>query len=433
MPLTNTALRTLKGRDKPYKISDGGGLFVLVNPDGKRFWRLAYRYRGKQKTLAFGVYPTVSLAAARQGREAAKAQLAQGIDPSQTRQLEKRAAKTATQNSFEAVAREWHEKQSTRLTTKYARLVLRRLELDIFPHLGVRPIADIDAPELLDVLRKVEARSALDIAKRLRESCGQVSRYAIITGRANRDPAADLKGALQGAPRVRHHKAISRGELAGLLLALDTYDGEPITRLALKLIILTFVRTSELRGAEWCEFEGLDGDSPLWRIPATRMKTRRVHLVPLSRQAVTLLSVLRPLTGRSNYLFPSSGREGFMSNNTMLYALYRMGYHSRATVHGFRSVASTLLNEAGFNSNWIERQLAHDERDRVGAAYNAAQYLADRCQMMQWWANHLDDLPHEEAGRSGRFENLTSCTKAFEQRTRDRIASQASQCELKRL
>jgi integrase len=392
MPLTDTYLRAAKGAEKPYKKSDGGGLFILVQPDGKRYWRMAYRYAGKQKTLALGAYPLISLKEAREARDAAKKKLHQGMDPGEVRKAEKAAQKAETENAFETVAREWHAAQLHRWTPEHAGRVIRRLERDIFPRLGSRPIAEIEPPELLDVLREVEARGALDIVKRQREHVGQIFRFAIASGKARRDPAADLRGALKAAPPKKHRATLPRNELPAFLRQLEAYDGEVTTRLALKLIILTMVRTKELRGAEWGEFEDLRGDAPLWRIPALRMKMPREHLVPLSRQAVEILDALRPLTGHNKYLFPSGGKKGFMSENTMLFALYRMGYHSRATVHGFRGVASTILNEHGFNSDWIERQLAHDEANKVRAAYNSAQYLQDRRKMLQWYADHLDAL-----------------------------------------
>jgi integrase len=389
MPLTDTAVRNAKGRERPQKLSDGGGLHLLVNPDGARYWRMAYRYRGRQRTLAFGVYPIVSLADARAARDAAKKLLTRDIDPSEVRKQQKRAARSSTKNTFEAVAREWCENQRDGWTGRYHDHVVTRLEADVYPEIGSRPIAQIEPPELLAVLRKVEKRGALEIAKRLRQTVGQVFRYGIVTGRATRDPSVDLKGALKASGRQAHHKALPREDLPKFLQALSNYDGEARTRLALRLVMLTFVRTTELRGARW---EEIDLESAEWRIPAARMKMRTPHIVPLSRQAVEAFTKLRSIAGLSDYAFPSPGAEGFMSNNTMLFAMYRMGFHGRATVHGFRAVASTLLNEMGFHPDWIERQLAHDARNRVWAAYNHAQYLPERRRMMQQWADYLDDL-----------------------------------------
>lgn len=394
MPLTDTAIRNAKPRKQPFKISDGGGLHLLIQPNGSRLWRLAYRFAGKQKTLALGTYPTTSLAKAREGRDSAKRLLADGKDPSAQKRRDKLALKAAGDATFKSIALEYLDNRRHALTPLYADQILRRLEADIFPHLGSRPVAEIDAPELLDVLRKVEKRGVLEQARRLRQSVGQVFRYAMITSRAKHDPLTALKGALKPKGRQRHHTPMPRDELPGFLRTLDAYDGDPRTALALRLIVLTMVRTTELRAARWEEFEHLDGREPLWRIPAERMKARFEHLVPLSSQVVAALAALRALPGAkaNGFLFPSPSREGCMSNNTMLFALYRMGWHGRATVHGFRGVASTILNEMGFPPDWIERQLAHDERDDVRGAYNSAQYLPGRRKMLQQWADWLDEV-----------------------------------------
>jgi len=394
MPLTDTRIRKAKPTTKSYKLSDGGGMYLLVAPDGARYWRLDYRCAGKRRTLALGVYPTVTLAEARTRRTDARALLAKGIDPGAAKKATKRAAKLASENTLEAIAREWINNERHRLAPKYWALLLARLEADVFPQIGSRPIADIDAPELLEALRKVERRGVIETARRLRQTCGQVFRYAIATGRAKYDPSADLRGALRSPGRPRGHKAMALNEMPRFLAALDAYEGDPRTRLAVRLIVLTFARTTELRAARWSEFENLDGTEPLWRIPAQRMKMKREHLVPLSPQAVAVLRELRALPGAdgSPCLFPSPAREGCMSNNTMLYALYRMGYHGRATVHGFRAMASTALNEMGFRPDIIERQLAHEEQNAVRAAYNRAEYLAERRAMMEHWAGYLEAL-----------------------------------------
>jgi integrase len=400
MALTDTHVRNAKPRPQTYKLSDGGGMYLLVRPDGARYWRLDYRFAGKRRTLALGVYPTTTLAVARARREDARVLLAQGSDPSAAKKAKKRAALHANESTFEVIAREWLHNQRKRLAPRYCAQILARLESDVFPQIGSRPIAEIDAPELLDVIRKVEQRGALETARRLRQSCGQIFRYAIVTGRAKHDPSADLRGAVSARGRKRGHKAMSRDELPNFLRAIEAYDGDPRTSIALRLIILTFVRTGELRPARWSEFENLNGAEPLWRVPAERMKMKREHIVPLAPQVVALLRELRGLPGseRSPFLFPSPSREGCMSYNTMLYALYRMGYHSRATVHGFRAMASTALNEMGFPPDVIERQLAHQERNAVRAAYNRAEYLAERRAMMKYWANCVDVL--REGGRT---------------------------------
>jgi integrase len=369
MPLTDVKCRNVKGKTKPHKLSDGGGLHLLVNPDGAKYWCLAYRWHGKQRTLALGVYPAVGLMEARAARDDAKRSLAANIDPSIVKRERKRAAKVATGNTFEAIAREWHENWKDARIPYYAEQILRRLDADAFPAIGRRPIAELQPPELLDMLRKVEKRGADEMARRLKQLVGQIFRFAIVTGRAKRDPSADLKDALRATGEPQRHRAMP---------------------LALKLMTLTFLRTTELRAGKWNELENLDENSARWRVPAERMKMRLEHLVPLSRQAVAVLRELRTLSSSSPNIFPSPGKGGCMSSNTMLYALYRMGYHGRATTHGFRAVASTILNENNlFNRDWIERQLAHVERNEVQRADNAAEWMPDRRRMMQWWADHI--------------------------------------------
>ena len=345
MPLTDTQIRNAKPTAKAFKLSDGGSMYLIVTAANARYWRMDYRFAGRRRTLAIGVYPTVSLATARARRDEARALLAKNIDPVVVKKASKRTAKLAHENTFEAVAREWVAKQQRRLAPKYSALLLARLEADIFPQIGARPVTDIDAPELLQALRKVEKRGVIETARRLRQTCGQVFRYAIATGRAKTDPTAALRGALGAPGRPRGHKAMALKEMPNFLRALEAYDGDPRTRLALQLMVLTFARTTELRAAKWSEFENLDGEESLWRIPAERMKMKCEHIIPLAPQSLTVLRKLRMLPGfhSSPFLFPSASREGFMSNNTMLYALYRMGYHGRATVHGFRAMASTAL------------------------------------------------------------------------------------------
>lgn len=391
MPLTDTAIRALKPGTKPYKRADGGGLNLQVNPNGSKLWRLAYRYEGKQKLLSGGRYPEVSLAQARVWREEAKVILAKGIDPSNERKREKRQAALAASNDFETVAREWHESRKPKWSERYAWITLRRIEADLFPALGKLPISQIEPAEILDVIRKVEARGAIDMARRLNNHIGEIFKYAVALGIARRDPSRDITAALRERPPVKHRASMDSTELPTFFGKLDSEPLEPKTRIALLLTIYTLVRTNETRFAEWSEFENLDGKEPLWRIPAERMKMRSEHLVPLAPSVVALLSELRSLGLPGPCLFPGT-RQGVMSENTMLYALYRLGYHSKATVHGFRGTGSTILNETGkFEADWIERQLAHDERDHVRAAYNSAQYLKQRRMMLNWWANFLDD------------------------------------------
>lgn len=384
--LSDVVCRNTKPGQKPFKLTDSAGLYLYVSPTGGKLWRCDYRLDGKRRTASFGAYPIISLADARKARDDLKRQLAGQLDPAQVARTSKRARVLLASNTFERIAREWFAMKLAGWTPSYSDRLMSRLEADVFPPLGRRAITDIEPPDVLEVIRKVEGRGAIELAKREMQVVGQVFRFAIATGRAKRDPTRDLVGALKSPGRQKHHRAMTREDLPGFLQALKVYDGDPKTRLALELIILTFVRTTELRAAKWSEFEGLDGPEPLWRIPAERMKMRFEHLVPLAPEAVAALQELRPLCGRSPYLFPSPSKEGFMSNNTMLYAMYRMGYHGRATVHGFRGMASTWLNEQGYASDWIERQLAHDERDEVRGAYNSAQYLAGRRTMMGAWA-----------------------------------------------
>ncbi|MBI2988743.1 MAG: tyrosine-type recombinase/integrase [Deltaproteobacteria bacterium] len=397
MPLTDTAIRSVKPKDKPFKLFDGGGLHLLVSPAGGKWWRWKYRYGGKAKGLSFGVYPDVSLKSAREKRDAARQQLAAGTDPAEARKAGKLAQAGA--ESFEAVAREWHAKFSPGWVASHGDRILRRLEKDLFPWLGKRPIAEIRAPELLAVLRRIESRGAQETAHRAMQNCGQVFRYAVATGRAERDPTGDLRGALP-PPKEKHHASIIEPKrVAELLRAIDTYQGFFATKCALRLAPLVFVRPGELRQAQWPE---IDFDKAEWRIPAERMKMREQHIVPLSRQAIEILRELEPLTNRGlpakpgapRYVFPSArSHQRPMSENAILAALRRMGYtREEMTGHGFRSMASTLLHEQGWNHQVIERQLAHAERNAVSAAYNFAEHLPERRKMMQAWADYLDGL-----------------------------------------
>ena len=390
MPLADTAIRNAKPRDKQYKMSDDRGLYVLVTKTGKYF-RFDYRFLGKRKTLAIGVYPDVTLKAAREKRDEARRQLAEGIDPSQYKKETKAVLMDQAANSFESVAREWFAKNRHIWTHGHSRTIIRRLELNIFPWLGKRPVASITPRELLAVLRRIESRGALETAHRVKTICGQVFRYAIATGRAERDPSADLKGALPPTNPKRMATITDPKKIGELLSAMDGYTGHIITRCALRLAPLVFVRPGELRKAEWAE---IDLEQAEWKIPAEKMKARRPHIVPLSMQAVAILKELKPLTGGGRYVFPSlrtSLRP--MSNNTVLAALRRMGYaKDEMSGHGFRAMASTVLHEQGWQSDVIERQLAHAERNSVKAAYNYAEFLPERKRMMQAWADYMDGL-----------------------------------------
>jgi integrase len=387
--LTATEIRAVKPQDKPRKLSDGGGLYLLANPNGSLWWRFKYRFEGREKLLSLGVFPYVSLQQARMQRDEAKKAVANGVDPSIKRQAEK----SATANTFEAVAREWLGLQEKKLAPSTYSKAVATFETLIFPYIGSRPIAKLGASDVLKVLRRIEGRGIHETAHRARQRCAQVFRYAVQTERAERDPTVDLKGAL--APVVtEHHSAITEPARVGeLLRAIDGYTGHAVTAYALKLAPLMFVRPGELRHAEWTEFD-LDGDEPHWRIPAEKMKMREQHVVPLAKQAVVLLRELQLLTSRGRYVFPSL-RTGTrpMSNNTVNAALRRMGYAAdEMTGHGFRSLASTCLNEQGYHPDLIELQLAHAERNQVRAAYNKAQRLPERRKMMEAWADYLDGL-----------------------------------------
>ncbi len=389
MSLKEIHIRNIKPKSKLYRLFDGGGLYLEVSPNGGKYWRYKYRFAGKEKRLALGVYPDVGLSDARELHAAARKALARGNDPGAVKKEAKRQILLKSGNTFEAVAREWHQNRLDKWTPIHAAKLLKRLEADIFPKIGSRPIADITASELLEAIRKVENRGALDLAHRILQSCGQVFAYALVTQRVERNPATDLRGALKPVQK-QNHSYLKANDLPEFLSKLDHYDGHPQTRLALKFLLLTFVRTGELRGAKW---EEINFKENAWRIPAERMKMRDPHIVPLSKQAAAVLHELKPLTGHYDYVFPNQHKpSGCMSENTVLYALYRMGYHSKATGHGFRSTASTILNEHGFPPDVIERQLAHSERDQVRAAYNHAQYLPERRKMMQWWADYLDGV-----------------------------------------
>jgi integrase len=392
--LSDVKVRSAKPEVKHRKLFDGRGLFLLVTTGGGKWWRFKYRFGAKAKTLSLGVYPDVGLKEARERRDEARKLLAAGVDPSVERKAE-RAAQAAEMargiNTFEMVAREWFGKYSPIWALGHAATVIRRLERDVFPWLGGRPVGETTAVEILEVLRRVEARGSLETAHRIKQICGQVFRYAIATGRALRDPSADLRGALPPVKETHHAALTKPADVAALLGAINGYRGSFVVRCALRLAPLVFVRPGELRKAEWVE---IDLDGAVWRIPAERMKLRQEHLVPLSQQAVEALRELRPLTGNGRYVFPSARTTARpMSENAITAALRRMGYEQGTmTAHGFRTTASTLLNELGWPADAIERQLAHAERDAVRGAYNRAEFLNHRRSMMQAWADHLDRL-----------------------------------------
>lgn len=391
MALTDTAAKASKPKKKQYRLTDGQGMYLLIKPSGKKYWRLDYILHGKRKTYAMGAYPSISLKEAREKREIAKKLVTDGIDPVQHRQVTKTHRSEAAANTFEALAIEWLAKQEQTWTQGHARTVTSRLKRDILPWLGSRPIGEITAPEILTTLRRIENRGAGETAHRCKTIISQIFRYTIAAGITDRDPAVDLRGAL--APtKSKKMAAITDPEKAGeLLKAIRGYQGNLVSRCALQLSALAFVRPGELRKAEWREINWIKQE---WLIPAEKMKARRDHTVPLADQALEVLREIHPLTGHGKYVFPSLRTDTRpMSNNTVLGALRRMGFSKEEmTPHGFRSMASTLLHENGWEHEIIELQLAHTRQDKVAAAYDRSKRLPERKKMMQWWADFLRHL-----------------------------------------
>ncbi|MBA3755174.1 MAG: tyrosine-type recombinase/integrase [Nitrosomonas sp.] len=395
MKLTDPEIKAAKPKEKPYSLPDGHGLVLLVQPSGAKWWRYRYRFNATAKMLSLGTYPEVTLKEARNQQAHFKELQAHNIDPSQHRQEQKQLEAIAAENSFESIARLWWTQWSAARNQRHADYVIRRLDADIFPSIGRKPVAELTAPMLLMAIKKIEARGALDIAKRALTTCNQIMRYAVAHGLAERNPAADIKPSDVLKPTKKtNYASLDQKELPELLQKIETYDGQPLTKLAMKLMAFTFVRTTELIGARWDE---LELDNKLWRIPAERMKMKTPHIVPLSDQSIAVLEKIKSLAVDQVLLFPSERRNGkSMSNNTILYALYRLGYHSRMTGHGFRGIASTILHERGYNHEHIELQLAHTERNQVSASYNHALYLEPRARMMQDWADYLEAIKAEE-------------------------------------
>ena len=395
MPLTDVFIRSLKPLEKPYKHFDGGGLYIHVAPTGSKLWRMSYRFAGKGKLLSFGEYPTVSLKDARERREEAKKLLAQGIDPSVWKKQEKAARIIAQRDTFENIAMEWHETKMSHLSDQYRHKVLLRLRRHAFPKIGKMPISHLEIPDILGVVKPMEQEGHTATAKYVLQNIGQIFRYAVLTGRAKHNIAADLQGALSSV-QTKHHASITdKVKVGELLRRIDEYDGYFPQKCVLRLAPLLFTRPNELLSAEW---KDVDLEAREWRIPAERMKMRRPHIVPLSDQAVVILKELEPITGQGRYLFPaSSDPDKHLRDNRILFALKKLGYaNGEMSFHGFRAMASTLLNELGYNRDWIERQLAHCPRDAVRASYNYAEYLPERRRMMQEWSDYLTALKIQE-------------------------------------
>tara|TARA_R110001592_G_scaffold3525_1_gene19717 strand:- start:12868 stop:14103 length:1236 start_codon:yes stop_codon:yes gene_type:complete len=407
MKLNDTKCKNAKPFDppskSPRKISDGEGLSLWVMPDGRKYWRLAYRYAEKQKTMALGVYPEISLKDARDKKAEARKIIAEGKDPQLEKKRQKTMAKVSSENTFEAIAREWHENRKERWTPRYAEGVMTRLETYIFPEIGSYPIDEIEPPLLLQTIRKIESRPAIEIAKRQLQKCGEVFRYAIACGTAVRDPSSDIKGALKPQKKT-HYAALDVKELPEFLRVLELNDARLYqnTRNAVKLLMLTFVRTSELIGASWDE---IDFQAKEWVIPAERMKMRKAHVVPLSDQAIEILKSQKEIAGSWPLVFPSTVRpKQSISNNTILGAIKRMGYQGRMTGHGFRALAmSAIKQELGYRHEVVDRQLAHTPKNKIDKAYDRADFLKERAKMMQEWANYLDVIVSEGKVLHGDF------------------------------
>jgi len=389
MLLSDIQIKRAKPQEKPYTLNDGAGLSLLVEVNGTKGWRFRYRFVGKPKLISFGVYGEVSLAEARRKRDEARSMLARGINPSDARKAEKIALRFSHENNFEAVAREWHSSKLSTWSEGYAKEVLGCLERDIFPYVGHRPVDQIEPLELLTVLQKIEKRGALEQASKIRRRCGEVLRYAVVTGRAKHNFAPDLAIALN-KPKKNHFPFLTEKEIPDFVKALDGYQGSLLTKYATQLLMLTGVRTIELRAAEWSEF---DLKNAMWEIPKERMKKRRSHLVPLSTQAVEILKKLKVISGKYQLVFP--GRNDVrkpMSDASINKVIKMLGYHGRLTGHGFRHMMSTILHEHGFDSAWIEMQLAHVDKNSIRGTYNHAQYLENRKAMMQDYSEFLKNM-----------------------------------------
>ncbi len=390
MPLTDTAIRNAKPSAKPAKLYDGGGLYLEVSPAGGKWWRIKYRFDGKEKRLSLGVYPDVSLKDARERRDTTRKLLANGVDPSENRKVQKTAKQDRAANSFETVAREWYAKHAPNWAAHHGVRIIRRLERDIFPWIGGKPISDIAAPDILSVVRRIESRGALETAHRALSNCGQVFRYAVATGRAVRDPTGDLRGALPPV-KAEHFAAVTEPKQVGeLLRTLDGYQGTFTVACALRIAPFVFVRPGELRKAEWTD---IDLDAAEWRYTVT--KTNSQHIVPLASQAVTILRELHALTGAGRFVFPGARSNNRpMSDNAILAAMRRIGINKdEMSGHGFRAMARTILDEVlGVRPDLIEHQLAHAVKDPNGRAYNRTAHLPERRKMMQQWADYLDKL-----------------------------------------
>ncbi|MFL3278447.1 tyrosine-type recombinase/integrase [Escherichia coli] len=392
MPLNDMQIRRAKPEAKAYTLGDGQGLSLLVEPNGSKSWRFRYRYAGKPKMISLGVYPTITLAEARARRDEARKIVAEGKNPSEVRKEQKLALRIQSENAFEKIAREWHQMKSAKWSAGYASDIIEAFQNDIFPYVGTRPVGEIKPLELLIVLRKIEKRGALEKMRKVRQRCSEVFRYAIATGRAEFNPAADLSSALE-VHKSNHFPFLKSDEIPDFLRALDSYAGSRLVQIATKLLMVTGVRTIELRAALWQEF---DLDNAIWEIPAEKMKMRRPHLVPLSTQVLGFLNELKSMTGNYRYVFPGRNDPNKpMSEASVNQLIKRIGYAGKLTGHGFRHTLSTILHENGFNTAWIEMQLAHVDKNTIRGVYNHAQYIEDRKKMMQWYSDFIINLNGE--------------------------------------
>lgn len=386
MPLNDMQIRRAKPEAKAYTLGDGQGLSLLIEPNGSKSWRFRYRFAGKPKMISLGVYPTITLADARSRRDDARKLVAEGKNPSEVRKEQKIALQTESESAFEKIAKEWHQMKSAKWSAGYASDIMEAFQNDIFPYVGARPVGEIKPLELLNVLRKIEKRGALEKMRKVRQRCSEVFRYAIATGRAEYNPAADLSSALE-VHQSNHFPFLKADEIPDFLRALEGYTGSTIVQIATKLLMITGVRTIELRAALWQEF---DLDNAIWEIPAERMKMRRPHLVPLSTKALDLLNELKIMTGNYRYVFPGRNDPNKpMSEASINQVIKRLGYGGKLSGHGFRHTLSTILHEQGFDSTWIEIQLAHVDKNSIRGTYNHAQYLEQRRQMLEWYSKKL--------------------------------------------
>lgn len=400
MPLTDLEIRRSKPLDKPYTLNDGNGLSLLIEPNGSRGWRFRYRFDGKPKMLSLGTYPLTSLTEARQKRDEAKKLVAAGINPSDVRKRDKQDRQNEISNTFEAIAREWYEKRIDRWSVSYSEEMLKTFEADVFPYIGGRPIAEIKPMELMGVLSRLDERGATEKLRKVRQRCGEVWRYAIVTGRAEYNPAPDLASAF--SPHKKEHYAfLKTEELPEFFRTLNTYSGSIVVKLAMRLQVLTGLRPGELRQGQWSE---IDFEKRLWEVPPARMKKRRPHCVPLSDQAIAILEQLKPITGQYPFIFPGRIHHSKpMSEMAMNVLIRRIGYAGRVTGHGFRHTMSTILHEQGYNTAWIETQLAHVDKNSIRGTYNHAQYLDGRREMLQWYADYMAALENGENVVHGSF------------------------------